>query len=103
LPASPAKMSLNNRKFCASLVALFLLAAQALLSLHDVAPESHTHAAECQICAHGSALGYALPGHVIAFYPHAADARPPLIHLRQLPSNKYQTPTARAPPQIASF
>lgn len=91
-------MSLQNRRFTAWLFAIALIAAQAVLVVHDTTPHASNHTDHCQICAHGAGLSAALPGLAIVFYPHAPDANPHAISVRQASLNRYHIPTARNPP-----
>jgi hypothetical protein len=52
---------IRNREWIAWLLACLLVGSQAFLLLHNIGLHADSHAANCQICAHGSGLGDALP------------------------------------------
>jgi hypothetical protein len=91
-------MVLQHRKLIMWLLAVALVAAQAILAVHDVLPEVHAHAADCQICAHGSAFGHALPVPPVVIHPRTPNKRVCFVYLNSTPSHRYRAPTARDPP-----
>jgi hypothetical protein len=74
---------------------------QPLLAAHDAALHAHHHAAECQICAHISGSGHALPTPILVSPSHAAGTRVLLACLNFAIRERYQTRTAHAPPASA--
>ncbi|HKF93633.1 MAG TPA: hypothetical protein VKB96_03350 [Gammaproteobacteria bacterium] len=95
-------MASRHLSLAAWLLAIVLVAAQALLAVHDTAAYSASHAAHCGICAYGSASGSAVPSQPPPFHPCVIETPTLSTYVLNLPLSKYNTPTARAPPRIAS-
>lgn len=94
----PLSMALRRRSLIVPLLAIVLLATQALLAAHDALSHTHAHAAECQICAHGAGMSHVLPGAVTTFYTPAVDPHPESVRRGTAISASCKTPGARAPP-----